>query len=105
LHLAVLNSFPEVVRFLIIRGASLEVRDERGLTPLELAESMARDDPDVESAIGDDDDAVGRRGKRRKPTPTEFFATLLSGTPKEQAKRRARVVKLLRDASGRRNRG
>jgi len=103
LHLAVLNSFPDVVRFLIIRGASLEVRDERGLTPLELAESMARDDP--ESAIGDDDDAVGGRGERRKPTPIESFATLLSGTPKEQAKRRARVVKLLRDASGRRNRG
>jgi hypothetical protein len=105
LHLAVLNSFPEVVRFLIIRGASLEVRNERGLTSLELAESMARDDPDVESAIGDDDDAVGRRGERRKPTPIEFFATLLSGTPKDQAKRRARVVKLLRDASGRGNRG
>jgi hypothetical protein len=42
LHLAVYYNLPDMVQFLIIHGASREVRNPNGLTPLECAELRAR---------------------------------------------------------------
>ena len=37
LHMAVLTNQPELTRYLLLRGAMLEIRDEDGNTPLHLA--------------------------------------------------------------------
>jgi hypothetical protein len=76
LHLAVYNSFPEVVRFLIDQGADLDARDAGGLTPLECAQETARNDLDGGSA-----------------------------SDNEEARRQAQVLKLLREVSRRGKRG
>ena len=76
LHLAVYYMFPQVVRFLINRGASLDARDPTGKTPLECAESRARNDTKI---------------------------TFTTDTEKEEARRRAQIVELLRDGSSRSN--
>ena len=40
LHHAVLKDFPSVVEFLVAQGARIDVRNERDLTPLQLAETV-----------------------------------------------------------------
>ena len=40
LHHAVLKDFPSVVEFLVAQGARIDVRNERDLTPLQLAETI-----------------------------------------------------------------
>lgn len=67
LDMAVWFGFPDVVQFLINRGARLDIRNGGGFTPLKHAESMARHDG-VAGSAGD----------------------------KEDVRRRARVVELLR---------
>jgi hypothetical protein len=67
LDMAVWFSFPEVVQFLINRGARLDIRNGGGFTPLKHAESMARHDGGAGAA-----------------------------SDKEDVRRRARVVELLR---------
>jgi hypothetical protein len=78
LHLAVYYSFPEVVRFLINQGGSLDARDPTGKTPLECAESRARND-----------------AKMRFTTDTD----------NKEARRRAQIVELLREGPSRSNQG
>jgi hypothetical protein len=106
LHLAVDRSFPELVRFLIDRGSSLNARDGGGRTPLECAERLARNDPDP-AATGEPEVVADGAGDG-PPTAggdmvsaLKSLASLVEGTPQEQARRRAQVIKLLRDASAR----
>ena len=40
LHHAVLKDFPSVVEFLVAQGARIDLRNERNLTPLQLAETV-----------------------------------------------------------------
>ena len=40
IHHAVLKDFPYVVEFLVAQGARIDVRNERDLTPLQLAETV-----------------------------------------------------------------
>ena len=40
IHHAVLKDFPSVVEFLVSQGAHIDVRNERDLTPLQLAETV-----------------------------------------------------------------
>ena len=40
IHHAVLKDFPSVIEYLVAHGASIDVRNERDLTPLQLAETV-----------------------------------------------------------------
>jgi hypothetical protein len=99
LHLAVDRSFPEVVRFLIDRGANLDAGDGGGFTPLQCAERMARNDPDPPATEEAEvvDSGTGARGAM--VSALKALANLVEGTPQEQARRRAQVIKLLRAAA------
>ncbi len=97
LHLAVLRAFPQVVQYLVDRGANLEARDAHGRTPLEVALSMSRGEPDVDSIASHSERAANNAKKDRRPTLFEFFVRQFSGTADEATKRRAQVVQLLRE--------
>ncbi len=92
LHFAVTHSAPGVAEFLISRGADPKARDAQGLTPLELAESLAEDDPPV------DLDSSGDDQPDRKLSLLEFIVAQHGENPEDEVKRRARVVQLLRRA-------
>jgi hypothetical protein len=100
LHLAVQHHYPEVVRFLLDQGATLGVRNADGATPLDLAESLAEDDPPCD----DSEEATAGQENPRDLTPMELFARRVSGTSADQVRRRAAVVQMLCDATSRANR-
>ena len=97
LHLAVDKNHLQVVQFLIDERADLEARDVYGRTPLELAEDLARDDLEKESAGGANDEAPSSEGVSPQITALELFVSQFSRTPRESARRRIQIVKLLRE--------
>ena len=97
LHLAVEKNHLQVVQFLIDKGADLDARDVYGRTPLELAEELARDDLEEESAGGANDEASSSEGVSPQITALELFVSQYSRTPRESARRRIQIVKLLRE--------
>lgn len=99
LHFAVTHSAPGVAEFLISRGANLKARDAEGLTPLELAESLAEDDPPVD--LGSGTERNGDEKPKPKLTLQEFIVAHQSENPEDEVRRRARVVQLLRPAKSR----
>ncbi len=97
LHLAVEKNQLQVVQFLIDEGADLDARDVHGRTPLELAEDQASDDLEKEAAGGANDEASSSEGVSPELTPLELFVSKYSRTPRESARRRIQIVKLLRE--------
>ena len=97
LHLAVEKNHLQVVQFLIDEVADLDARDLYGRTPLELAEELASDDLEKESARGANDEASSSEGVSPQLTPLEVFVSQYSRTPKESARLRIQIVKLLRE--------
>lgn len=97
LHLAVEKNQLQVVQFLIDEGADLDARDVYGRTPLELAEDLASDDLEKESAGGANDETSSSEGVSPQLTPLEVFVSQYSRTPRESARRRIQIVKLLRE--------
>src|SRR5262249_54745825 len=96
-------TLPEVAQFFISRGACLDARDAEGLTPLKLAERLARKDPPVDLADSPQGDGAGDEESDRKLSLLEFIVAQHSQNPEDEVRRRARVVQLLRRASGRGN--
>ena len=42
LHIATVDKYPTVVEFLVSKGAKMDVKDRRGLTPLAIAKHTGR---------------------------------------------------------------
>ena len=97
LHLAVEKNHLQVVQFLIDKGADLDARDVYRRTPLEMAEDLASDDLEEESAGGANDEASSTEGASPQLTPLELFVSEFSRTPRERARLRIQIVKLLRE--------
>jgi hypothetical protein len=98
LHYAVKHSLPAIAEFLVGQGASVKARDARGLTPLELAEVLAKKDPPVELARSAESDDPGDDQPDRKLSLLEFIVAQHSGNADDEVSRRARIVQLLRRA-------
>jgi hypothetical protein len=98
LHYAVNRSLPAIAEFLVGQGASLKVRDAQGLTPLELARLLAKEDPPVDLRSGANSDDPGDDQPDRKLSLLEFIIAQHSGNPDDEVRRRARIVQLLRRA-------
>jgi len=96
LHLAVQRSLPDVVKFLLDRGAKFDALDADGLTALDLAEQLSRNNAPAEST-GMKNEAVDGGGRHGVLTLLEAFAHQFSGTPNERAVRGRRVWKILRN--------
>ncbi len=98
LHSAVQHSLPAIAEFLVGQGASLKARDAQGLTPLELAELLAKNDPAVDLASSAESEDPGDDQPDRKLSLLEFIIAQHSGNADDEVKRRARIVQLLRRA-------
>lgn len=98
LHSAVNHFLPAITEFLIGQGANLKARDVQGLTPLELAELLAKNDPPVDLASSAERDDPGDDQPDRKLSLLEFIIAQHSGNPDDEVRRRARIVQLLRRA-------
>jgi hypothetical protein len=97
LHYAVNHSLPAIAEYLVGQGASLKVRNAQGLTPLELAEFLAKKDPPVDLASNAESDP-GDDQPDRKLSLLEFIVAQHSRNPDDEVRRRARIVQLLRRA-------
>ncbi len=105
LHLAIRRTVPQVVLFLLGQGADLDARNADDQTALELAESMAQEYLQGNSAGGADADASAAEEASPGLTPPETSARLLSFAPEAVARRRIQIARLLRDVTAQRKDG
>jgi hypothetical protein len=102
LHVAIRRTSPQVVLFLLEQGADLGARNAYNQTALELAESMAQEFLRGNSADGADDQASAGEEVSHRLTPPGTVTSLLSFAPKDTARRRVQIVRLLREFTAKR---